>query len=92
MHQAIMVAHLTPFDPVYQERLASITAALAPQTGDYAAQAQATGIIYNVMQQQAQLAAFVDNFRLFGIICILCVPLVFLFKRVQTKNVKSAIH
>jgi hypothetical protein len=53
---------------------------------------QAPNIIYGIVQQQAQLAAFVDNFRLFGFICILCVPLVFLFRRVQAGGGKVAAH
>ncbi|HZV34577.1 MAG TPA: DHA2 family efflux MFS transporter permease subunit, partial [Verrucomicrobiae bacterium] len=92
MHQATMVTHLTPFDPAYQERLAQISAALSSQTGTWAAHQQAPAIIYGIVQQQAQLASFVDNFRLFGIVCLLCVPLVFLFKRVRHAPVQSGAH
>jgi len=91
-HQAIMITHLTPYDPIYQERLAAITAALTSQSGSWAAANQAPAIIYGVMQQQAQLAAFVDNFQLFGIVCLLCVPLVFLFRKVKPGRVKADVH
>jgi DHA2 family multidrug resistance protein len=91
-HQAIMVTHLTPYDPAYQERLAAITSALTSQSGSWAATTQAPAIIYGIVQQQSQLAAFVDNFRLFGIISLLCVPLVFLFKKVGAGRVKTDVH
>lgn len=92
MHQAVMVAHLTPYDPIYQERLQTVSAALTGQLGSWGANTAAPGVIYGIMQQQATLASFVDNFRLFGFICLLCVPLVFLFKKVKAGKVKADVH
>ena len=83
VHQALMVGHLTPYDPVYVERLAAATRALTPQSGPVLAQAQAHGLIYNALLGQASLWAFVENFRLFGLLCLFCLPLVLLFKRVR---------
>ncbi len=83
VHQALMVGHLTPFDPVYVERLAAATKALMPQSGPVLAQMQAQGLIYGTLLSQSSLWAFVENFRLFGLLCVLCLPLVFLFKRVR---------
>ncbi len=83
VHQALMVGHLTPYDPVYMERLAAATQALTPQSGPVLAQMQAQGLIYGTLQGQASLWAFVENFRLFGILCLCCLPLVLLFKRVK---------
>ena len=40
-------------------------------------------MIYQTLDQQAHLWAFVDNFRLFGLLALGCIPLIFLFKRVQ---------
>ena len=81
VHQGLMVGHLTPFDPVYVERLAAATKALTPQSGQVLAQMQAHGLIYNTLLSQSSLWAFVENFRLFGLLCLLCLPLVLLFKR-----------
>jgi DHA2 family multidrug resistance protein len=83
VHQALMVAHLTPFDPVYTERLAAATKALTPQSGPVLAHAQAQGLIYGMLQGQASLWAFVENFRLFGLLCLCCLPLIWLFKKVK---------
>jgi MFS transporter, DHA2 family, multidrug resistance protein len=83
VHQALMVGHLTPYDPAYVERLGAATKALTPQSGPLLAQMQAHGLIYNALLGQSSLWAFVENFRLFGLLCLLCLPLVLLFKRVR---------
>jgi hypothetical protein len=40
-------------------------------------------MIYSVLDQQAHLWAFVDNFFVFGVAAVLAMPLIFLFRRVQ---------
>ncbi len=91
VHQAMMVSHLTPFDPAYRQAVASIKAGLAHQSGNATASAQALQLVYNQLQQQARLWAFVDNFRIFGIACACCIPVVFLFKKTK-HGVKVAAH
>jgi DHA2 family multidrug resistance protein len=92
VHQALMVGHLTPFDPVYVERLAAATKALTPQSGPVLAQAQAHGLIYSTLLGQSSLWAFVENFRMFGFLCLLCLPLVLIFKRVKRGPGGTAVH
>jgi DHA2 family multidrug resistance protein len=86
VHQALMVSHLTPFDPVYTERLAVITQALSKEAGPVLAQDQAHSLIYGALQNQASLWAFVENFRLFGGLCLACVPLAWFFKQVKRRG------
>ena len=81
VHQAMMVSHLTPFDAAFAQHLAAAKAAFATQTDVATATVQAHGLIYSQLVQQAKLWAFVDNFRLFGLLSLGCIPLVFLFKR-----------
>jgi DHA2 family multidrug resistance protein len=90
-HQAMMVAHLTPFDPAYRVAVAGIKSALAPHLGDVKAATAAWQIVYNQLVQQARLWAFVDNFRFFGFACACCIPFVFLFKHVKS-GTKVAQH
>jgi hypothetical protein len=42
--------------------------------------------------RQATLLAYVDSFRLISLVCLLCVPLVFLFRRVRARTGTSAVH
>jgi DHA2 family multidrug resistance protein len=83
VHQALMVGHLTPTDPAYAQRMATGKAMLAHHTDPVTATRQAYGAIYSLLDQQAHLWAFMDNFFLFGVLALAALPLVFLFKRVQ---------
>jgi MFS transporter, DHA2 family, multidrug resistance protein len=60
-HQALMVGHLTPTDPVFTQRLAAAQHALGQQTDPVTATHQAYGLIYNTLNAQAHLWAFVEK-------------------------------
>jgi DHA2 family multidrug resistance protein len=83
VHQALMVGHLTPTDPAFAQRLAGAKHLLSQQADPVMATRQAYTAIYAVLDQQAHLWAFVDNFFLFAALALAGLPLVFLFKRVQ---------
>jgi hypothetical protein len=40
-------------------------------------------MLYGILQQQASLLAYADNFRLLGFLSLLCMPLAMLFHRVR---------
>jgi DHA2 family multidrug resistance protein len=82
-HQALMVGHLTPTDPPFAQRFAAAKQVLSHQTDPVTATRQAYDAVYSLLDQQAHLWAFVDNFYLFGLLALAGVPLIFLFKRVQ---------
>jgi MFS transporter, DHA2 family, multidrug resistance protein len=84
VHQALMVGHLTPADPAFVQRLAATTKSLAQQNDPVTAKTQAYATIYNTLDQQAHLWAFVDVFVLFGALAICGIPLIFLFKAVKS--------
>jgi MFS transporter, DHA2 family, multidrug resistance protein len=91
VHQALMVGHLTPYDPVYMERLSAAKQAFAA-SGPVTSDLQAQSSIYSSLLDQSRLWAFVENFRLFGILCLICLPLVFLFKKTGKKGRVAAAH
>jgi DHA2 family multidrug resistance protein len=82
-HQALMVGHLTPTDPAYAQRFAGAKTLLSQHTDTVTATRQAYNAVYSLLDQQAHLWAFVDNFFLFGVLALGGIPLIFLFKRVQ---------
>jgi DHA2 family multidrug resistance protein len=88
-HQALMVGHLTPLDPAFTRQLDTVQHALARHTDAVTAKTQAYSMIYQTLDRQAHLWAFVDNFRLFGLLALGCVPLIFLFKRVIRQPVRA---
>jgi DHA2 family multidrug resistance protein len=81
VHQSVMVARLTPYDPIYQQRLEALRRTLTPKVGPSAAAAQAVGILYKTLVAQATLLAFVDNFRLITVMAICCMPLIIFLRR-----------
>jgi len=91
-HQATFIPHLTPYDPAFLERLHAYTAALTPKLGAVAAAKAAYAKIYQEAVLQANLAAYVADFRLLGYLCLGCVPLMFLFKRVRPRKGAVAAH
>jgi MFS transporter, DHA2 family, multidrug resistance protein len=82
-NQAALVSHFSKFNPVYQHRLAEIQAGLAHHIGHWQAMKEAPRALYAALQGQAALLSYVNNFRFFGITCLLCAPLVLLFKKVR---------
>jgi DHA2 family multidrug resistance protein len=88
-HQALMVGHLTPTDPAFTRQLHAAQAMLARHSDPVTAMHQAYALIYNSLNQQAHLWAFVDTFRIFALIVLCCLPLILLFKRVRQTPVRQ---
>jgi DHA2 family multidrug resistance protein len=90
VHQNVLVARLTPYDPAYQQRLESLRRALTPKVGPTAAAQQALGILYRTLVAQATLLAFVDNFRLITVLAVCGIPLTLLLKRSRARAAPGA--
>jgi len=91
-HQALMAGHFTPTDPAFTRRLVILQRALARHSDPVTAADQAYGLIYQTLDRQAHLWAFVDNFKLFGWLALGCIPLIFLFKRIQRGKKPAVTH
>ncbi len=91
-HQALLVGHLSPYRPEFQQYLNSAIGMLSRNSDPATAQQQAYGMLYGSMQQQANLFAYVDTFRLLAFLCLLCIPVVFLFKKAKTGGGAVALH
>ncbi|HEY7204354.1 MAG TPA: DHA2 family efflux MFS transporter permease subunit [Methylomirabilota bacterium] len=90
VHQNVMVARMTPYDPMFAQKLETLRRALTPKVGPSAAAQQALGILYRTLVQQATLLAFVDNFRLITVLAVCSMPLAMLLKRVRTRPAPGA--
>ncbi len=84
-HQAVLVNHLDIFNPVYQQSIAEYRQLFAP-LGPWTSQMLAQGVHYRELMRQSMLLAYVDNFRGFGIISLLCVVTAFFFRKVELKK------
>jgi DHA2 family multidrug resistance protein len=91
-HMAAMVSHLTPYDPVFQQRLSDLASNFAAHGNNATATQQAYAAIYQTLVRQATLLAYIDNFRFLAFLCVLCLPLGFLFKKVRARAGAAAMH
>jgi hypothetical protein len=81
-HQQTLVGHMTPLDPAYQQALEGARQMLMTQGASAAdALAQAQGLLYGMMQRQAAMKAFIDNFWMMGMIFLAMIPLMFFMRR-----------
>jgi DHA2 family multidrug resistance protein len=91
-HQAAMVSHLTPYDSVFQQRLSEMVASFATHGSVVTATQQAYGVLYQTLVRQATLLAYIDNFRLLALMCLLCMPAGLLFKKVRARAGAAPMH
>jgi MFS transporter, DHA2 family, multidrug resistance protein len=82
MHQALLVGHFTKLDAPFRNQLSALQHSLAHQSGQ-AAQSQAYGVLYQTLQQQAGLWAYVEQFRWLALICLALGPMILLFKKAK---------
>lgn len=80
-HQTVLVAHATPFDPAYRQMMGAMTQVFQSH-GATATEAagKALASLYGILQSQALLLAFLDDFRALGVIFLLVIPFVFIMK------------
>lgn len=81
MHQHSMVGYLNPLNPVFKAKVAGTTAMLAKYSHITLASQKANYLMYLELLRQSTLWAFMDAFRIFGLICFLIIPILFLMKR-----------
>ena len=91
-HQANMVSHLNPYNPVFQERVNAVTQGLASHMDLSTASYKAQALIYGTLVQQSNLWGFVDNFRLFALLCLILIPLIFFLKDGKASSGQTALH
>src|ERR1043166_5202052 len=91
-HQAAMVSHLTPYDPVFQERIRQIAGGVAARGGPGVVSQQTYAGIYGTLLRQATVLSYIDVFRLLSFLCLLCVPATLLFERVRKKAGAVPMH
>jgi DHA2 family multidrug resistance protein len=84
IHQSYLAANVTAGNPAVAEMLYGLQTKFYLGGADpYTAHQKALGTLYGIVQQQASLLAYGDNFRLLGFLSLLCIPLALFFHRVR---------
>ena len=81
MHQYMMVGNLSELNQAFVDRVSSITAMLSQYTHVSVANHMAQYLQYGTLIKQSTLWAFMDAFRIFGLLCFMLIPLLFLFRK-----------
>ncbi|HEU0173249.1 MAG TPA: DHA2 family efflux MFS transporter permease subunit [Blastocatellia bacterium] len=89
-HQVTMAWRLTPYNPAFQQKINSLQQGISAGTGAAQAAQQAYGAMNGILIKQATLLAYVDNFRWLALGCLICVPLIFLLKKVKARGPVAA--
>lgn len=94
-HQYDMVGYLNPLNPVFQQKVKAMAAALAQYSHISLANTKANYLMYASLLKQSNLWAFMDAFRIFGLLCFVTLPLLLLIKphkESNNENDVSALH
>ncbi len=78
VHQYMMVGKLNDLNPAYIERLQATSGAIMQYIHPSVATYMAQYSMYGQMIKQATLWAFMDAFRIFGLMCLVIIPLLLL--------------
>jgi len=91
-HLSDLSSYLSAGNAHFQAMLREIAGSLvAHGTRPADAQKQAYGVIQNMVQRQATLLAYVDDFYVLGFAILAMIPMVFLMKRTKSSG-EMAVH
>jgi len=85
-HRSYLMADVTAGSAAVAQRLHGFEGRLVLGGASSAdAHAKALGMLDGLVQHQASLFAYVDNFRVLGLLALVCVPLALLFRGVRRR-------
>lgn len=85
-HQSQLMEHVNSLNVAYQNAIAGTQFRLVSAGSTVAhAASQAQGMIYGMVQRQSVMLAFIDNFKLLGVVFFAVIPVLLLLKRPRGK-------
>jgi DHA2 family multidrug resistance protein len=92
-NQSQMVEHVNPFSASYHNMLNGMQVKLMAAGSSLAhAHAQAQQMIYGTVQRQATMLAFIDDFKMLGVIFLLILPVLLLLKKPSKQSGNVPVH
>lgn len=86
IHQFMLVKNLTETNNTYLERLATYAGSFTPSFGIETGNAMAQKLLYNELLQQSRLWAYIDSFRIYAVVGLAIILLIFLMRYEKDKN------
>src|SRR2546425_6719865 len=82
VHQARLIDHVNAMNPAYQNMIHGTAFKLVSHgSSASAANAQAHGMLYNMISRQASMLAFVDNYKMLGVVIFAAIPILMLLRK-----------
>ncbi len=93
VHQARLMEHVNRFSAAYHNMLnGTQTRLVSAGSGLAQASAQAHGMIYNTVQRQAAMLAFIDNFKMLGVVFFAVIPALLLMRKPKAPSGHVPVH
>jgi len=93
VHQARLTEHVNALSAAYHNMINGTQMRLVSAgSGMAQANAQAHGMIYNTVQRQAAMLAFIDNFKMLGVVFLSVIPVLLLLKKPRTPAGNVPVH
>jgi MFS transporter, DHA2 family, multidrug resistance protein len=92
VHQVALTANVNEYNPAFAETFARLKANFMIHADPVTAAQQAYQAIYGMVSAQAAVLAYIDDFRLLSLLCVLCIPAGFLFKKVLHAKPQAGAH
>jgi DHA2 family multidrug resistance protein len=92
-HMSQLGEHVNVYSDAYRNMVAALTTSFkASGSSAVNAAARAEGMIYSMIQRQATMLSFVDDFKLLGVVFFAIIPLFFLLKRPKMGGGNVPVH
>src|SRR5271166_5020984 len=93
VHEARLIEKINPLNPAYKTMMNGTTGTLMTHGANATqATAQAHNMIYGVVERQAAMLAFLDNFKLLGVVFFAIIPIFFLMRRPRMGGGSVPVH
>ncbi len=81
-HMAHLIEHVNPFSAAYHKTLVSLSGGfMAGGSSGPGAANRAQGMVYFIVQRHATMLAFLDNFKMLGVIFFAIIPILLFMKK-----------
>jgi len=92
-HMAQLGEHANPMNAAYRNMIAGLTTSFsAAGSSSSAASARAQGLVYSIIQRQAAMLSFLDDFKLLGVVFFAIIPVFFFMRRPKMSGGNVPVH
>jgi len=91
-HRDELSYNVSQYSHTFQDQLKALTGYLSQHADPATAARQATGILNRILNGQASLFSFVDDFRYLALLCFLCAPVAFTMVKVRKRGGPTMAH